>query len=135
FFNVFSEDTVSLCLPFALLALKTLLPFAVAILSLKPCLFFLFLLEGWNVLFMIEYLYLIAPLTFLVLALTPKRTAKICTIFLNTNHCPTFVLSLNKKPMIYYQISCSNPASQFIELTLSMDIEDKSPVEIQLPAW
>jgi predicted metalloprotease with PDZ domain len=84
---------------------------------------------------MIEYLYLIAPLTFLVLALTPKRTAKICTIFLNTNHCPTFVLSLNKKPMIYYQISCANLASQLIELTLSVDIEDKSPVEIQLPAW
>ncbi len=63
FFNVFSSDTVNLCLPFALLALKTLLPLAVAILSLKPCLFFLFLREGWNVLFMIEYLYLFAPLT------------------------------------------------------------------------
>ena len=75
FFKVFSEDTVSLCLPFALLALKTLLPLAVAILSLKPCLFFLFLLEGWNVLFMIEYRYLIAPLTFLF-GIDPKKDCK-----------------------------------------------------------
>lgn len=56
FFRVFSEETVNLCLPFALLALITLLPLAEDILSLKPCLFFLFLREGWNVLFMIEYL-------------------------------------------------------------------------------
>lgn len=46
FFNVFSEDTVNLCLPFALLDLITLLPLAVDILSLKPCLFLLFLREG-----------------------------------------------------------------------------------------
>jgi hypothetical protein len=37
--------------PFALLALITLLPLAVDILFLNPCLFLLFLREGWNVLF------------------------------------------------------------------------------------
>jgi len=46
FFRVFSEDTDNLCLPLALLALSTLLPLGVDILSLKPCLFLLFLREG-----------------------------------------------------------------------------------------
>jgi hypothetical protein len=46
-----SSDTVIFFLPLALLAAKTLRPFADAILDLNPCLFFLFLLEGWNVLF------------------------------------------------------------------------------------
>jgi len=46
FLRVFSEDTDNLCLPFALLALITLLPLEVDILSLKPCLFLLFLREG-----------------------------------------------------------------------------------------
>jgi hypothetical protein len=41
-----SSLTVSFFLPFALRAANTFLPFAVAILSLKPCLFFLFLLDG-----------------------------------------------------------------------------------------
>ena len=34
-------------------------PFAVAILSRKPCLFFLFLLEGWNVLFIAIYYFML----------------------------------------------------------------------------
>ena len=38
--------TVNLFLPFALLAANTLLPFGVDILSLKPCLFLLFLSDG-----------------------------------------------------------------------------------------
>ena len=45
--------TVKLFLPLALLAAKTLLPFGVDILSLKPCLFLLFLSDGWNVLLLI----------------------------------------------------------------------------------
>jgi len=49
--------TVKLFLPFALLAAKTLLPFGVDILSLKPCLFLFFLSDGWNVLLLIT-LYL-----------------------------------------------------------------------------
>lgn len=45
--------TVKLFLPLALLAAKTLLPFGVDILSLKPCLFLFFLSDGWNVLLLI----------------------------------------------------------------------------------
>lgn len=56
--NYLSSETVSLCLPWALRAAKTLLPLAVAILSLKPCLFTLFLREGWYVLFIVRYLFL-----------------------------------------------------------------------------
>jgi hypothetical protein len=41
-----SSETVSFLRPFALLAASTFLPFAVDILSLKPCLFFLFLFDG-----------------------------------------------------------------------------------------
>jgi hypothetical protein len=41
-----SSETVSFFLPFALRDASTLLPFGVDILSLKPCLFALFLLEG-----------------------------------------------------------------------------------------
>jgi hypothetical protein len=41
-----SVDTVSFFLPFALRADRTLLPLAVDILSLKPCLLALFLLDG-----------------------------------------------------------------------------------------
>ena len=46
YFALASSETVSLYLPLALLAAKTLLPFLLAILALKPCLFTLFLLEG-----------------------------------------------------------------------------------------
>jgi hypothetical protein len=45
-FSLSSEDTVSFFLPFALREASTLLPFAVDILSLNPCLFDLFLLDG-----------------------------------------------------------------------------------------
>lgn len=41
-----SSETVNFFLPFARRALKTLRPLAVDILSLKPCLFFLFLFDG-----------------------------------------------------------------------------------------
>ena len=52
----FSSDTVNFFLPLALLAASTLRPFAVAMRSRKPCLFFLFLLDGWYVLFVIASL-------------------------------------------------------------------------------
>jgi hypothetical protein len=45
-----SEETETLFLPLARLLAKTLRPVAEAIRSLKPCLFLLFLFEGWNVL-------------------------------------------------------------------------------------
>jgi len=41
-----SDETESFFLPFALRAASTLLPFGVDILSLKPCLLALFLLDG-----------------------------------------------------------------------------------------
>jgi len=41
-----SSETVSRLRPFALLDARTLRPLAVAILSRKPCLFFLFLFDG-----------------------------------------------------------------------------------------
>ncbi len=41
-----SSETVNFFLPFARRAFSTLRPFAVDILSLKPCLFFLFLFDG-----------------------------------------------------------------------------------------
>ncbi len=41
-----SSETVNLFLPFALRLAKTFLPLAVDILSLNPCLFFLFLFDG-----------------------------------------------------------------------------------------
>lgn len=46
-----SSDTDNFFLPFILRADKILRPLAEAILVRNPCLFFLFLLEGWNVLF------------------------------------------------------------------------------------
>lgn len=41
-----SEETVNFFLPFALLRANTLRPLAVAIRSLNPCLFLLFLFDG-----------------------------------------------------------------------------------------
>lgn len=55
----YSSETVSFLRPFALRDASTRRPFAVAILSRKPCLFFLFLLEGWNVLFIVIYFYIV----------------------------------------------------------------------------
>ncbi len=46
FCPLYSSETVSFFLPFARRAANTLRPLADAILSRKPCLFFLFLLEG-----------------------------------------------------------------------------------------
>lgn len=53
-----SLDTVNFFLPFARLLDNTDLPLASAILALKPCLFFLFLCEGWNVLFIVFIYFL-----------------------------------------------------------------------------
>lgn len=52
-----SSDTVNFLRPLARRLANTRRPLAVAILSRKPCLFFLFLLEGWNVLFIAIYLF------------------------------------------------------------------------------
>ena len=46
FSPIFSSETVNFFLPVALLFARTLRPFADAILSRKPCLFFLFLFDG-----------------------------------------------------------------------------------------
>ncbi len=51
--DFYSSATVSLALPLALRAANTFLPFFVAMRERNPCLFALFLLEGWNVLFII----------------------------------------------------------------------------------
>lgn len=51
YYPLYSSDTVSLALPLARRDASTLLPLAVAMRERNPCLFFLFLLEGWNVLF------------------------------------------------------------------------------------
>jgi predicted metalloprotease with PDZ domain len=64
-----------------------------------------------------------------------KRIAKISTIFLNTNRGPTFVSLIVKRKMIQTQISCSNPASQFLDLQLSIPCEAGEVVRLQLPAW
>jgi predicted metalloprotease with PDZ domain len=37
--------------------------------------------------------------------------------------------------MIYFQISCQNPASQFLQIQLDLDILEKAPLSLQLPAW
>jgi predicted metalloprotease with PDZ domain len=37
--------------------------------------------------------------------------------------------------MIQYQISCKNPASQYLQLTLTLILKDTEPVTLQLPAW
>ena len=49
-----SSETLSFLRPFARRAFNTLRPLAVDILSRKPCLFLLFLFDGWNVLFISE---------------------------------------------------------------------------------
>jgi hypothetical protein len=46
YFLAIASETVRFFLPLLLLAAITLLPLGVDILSLKPCLFLLFLLEG-----------------------------------------------------------------------------------------
>ena len=50
-----SEETEIFFLPLALRLANTLRPLAEAIRSLKPCLFLLFLFEGWNVLFIFSW--------------------------------------------------------------------------------
>ena len=45
-YPLYSSDTVNLALPLARREANTLRPLAVAILERKPCLFFLFRLEG-----------------------------------------------------------------------------------------
>ncbi len=49
----YSSDTLNFFLPLARRDANTRRPLAVAILERNPCLFFLFLLDGWKVLFII----------------------------------------------------------------------------------
>jgi hypothetical protein len=56
-FNLSSGETDSFFLPLALREARTLLPLGVDILSLKPCLFALFLLDGWYVLFILSLIF------------------------------------------------------------------------------
>ncbi len=53
FFGLGAEETLMFFLPLALLLDNTFLPVALAIRSLKPCLFLLFLFDGWYVLLLI----------------------------------------------------------------------------------
>jgi hypothetical protein len=46
-----SSETVNLCLPLFLLLLNTFLPSTVLIRMRNPCFLYLFVLLGWNVLF------------------------------------------------------------------------------------
>ena len=55
YLSLILSETVSFFLPFARREARTLRPLGVDILSLKPCLFTLFLLEGWYVLFISLY--------------------------------------------------------------------------------
>ena len=73
FTPLYSSETVSFLRPLARRAANTLRPLAVAILSRKPCLFFLFLLEGWNVLFI--------AVSCFTLLFSRIRAAKIGTFF------------------------------------------------------
>lgn len=56
----YSSLTVNLFLPFARLLFKTKRPLLLLILARNPCLFTLFLLLGWNVLFIVVSPFLIA---------------------------------------------------------------------------
>lgn len=55
YFFLISSLTVSLFLPLILLLDSILRPFSEDILSLNPCLFLLFLFDGWKVLFITVY--------------------------------------------------------------------------------
>ena len=55
YFQRVSSETVSFLRPLARRAASTLRPFAVAILSRKPCLLIFFLCEGWKVRFIVLY--------------------------------------------------------------------------------
>ena len=74
-YPLYSSETVNLALPLARREANTLRPLAVAILERKPCLFFLFRLEGCNVLFI--FLYII----YYYLILIPIWAAKIEAFF------------------------------------------------------
>ncbi len=77
-------------LPLALRLAKTFRPLAVAILSRNPCLFLLFLLEGWKVLFIVLMHYLKAgqiyniffliQMVFALFLLTCKTKQTICSL-------------------------------------------------------
>lgn len=91
-FNVFSSETVSFFLPFLLRDASTLRPFADAILSRKPCLFFLFLLEGWYVRFIFLTVYWMVQPSIMRYFALKLRAAKMGRIWLICK--PTTKLSL-----------------------------------------
>ena len=101
FLPLYSSETVNLARPFARRAANTRRPFFVAILSRKPCLFFLFLLEGWNVLFIVLYFYMFFYQT-VVYAI---QRAKLLFFFRMAKlSCGNFVSSRNKS--LFYLQSC-----------------------------
>lgn len=57
YFSLNSSETLSFFLPLARLRARTLRPFLLLIRSLKPCLFFLLRLDGWNVRFILRAFY------------------------------------------------------------------------------
>lgn len=60
FLPILSSETVNLLRPFARRRANTFRPLAVDILSLNPCLFLRFLLEGWYVLFIAVFFVLLS---------------------------------------------------------------------------
>jgi hypothetical protein len=81
FFGLASDETDNLFLPLARLLAKTLRPLAEAILSLKPCLFLLFLFDGWNVLFGITYIFKIFLLIIASVQNHPLKAGQIYKTF------------------------------------------------------
>lgn len=90
-----SSDTLKRFLPLARRAANTLLPFAELIRSLNPCLFLLFLCEGWNVLFMT----LMLILNTFYQSIPKKRNAKITFISQFRNK----LKPINKKMQLFQQ--------------------------------
>lgn len=98
--------TVKLFLPLALLAAKTLLPFGVDILSLKPCLFLFFLSDGWNVLLLISNIFSVK----LYLIFSDRKDIKLfCCyklIFQKNNFIRKFFKTLFLEALISNQYLC-----------------------------
>ena len=99
------SDTVRRKRPFARRRANTLRPSAVDILSRKPCLFALFLFEGWNVLFIADIFFNLFHLTTLSFR---KTSAKVIIFFQISNQCAflvqTFLLFAQIQLLLQSQI-------------------------------
>lgn len=96
-----SSETVSFLRPLALRAFNTLRPFAVDILSLNPCLFFLFLLDGWNVRFI--------SIKFLFYLLLEFSDCKNSVFFISAKACAFFCSKSERGYYLFFFNSLSNP--------------------------